>query len=61
MIYTTCEVCGNEEYCFLQFRPEVQDDENIIIIKRAACPHCLALVYDTNKNSKQIKVSSYYS
>jgi len=58
MTYTTCEVCGTAQYCFLQFRPTVRENKDVI--KRAACAHCLALVYHTIQNRKQIKVLAYY-
>lgn len=60
MTYTNCEVCHRKQYCFLQFRPDAQEDENVVI-KRAVCPQCLALVYHTTKNSKPVKILSYYS
>ena len=60
MTYTICEVCGNKQYCFLQFRPEVQEEE-YIIINRAVCPQCLTFVYHINRNRKQIKIHSHYS
>jgi hypothetical protein len=59
MTYTTCEVCGTEQYCFLQFRTDVQEDESSI--KKAACPQCLSAVYKSIMNDKQVKALPYYS
>ena len=59
MTYTTCEVCNSKQYCFLQFRSDVQEDENMI--KRAVCPCCLTLVYHADKKSKEVKILPYYS
>ena len=53
MTYTRCEVCGIEQYCFLQFRTDIKEDDPSII-KRAACPHCLKVVYNTTKTGKGI-------
>jgi|GEM_PF-1841019 len=60
MSYTTCEVCGVEQYCFLQFRTDIKADDSSMI-KRAACPECLKIVYKTIMNRKQIKAISYYN
>jgi len=59
MTYTTCEVCGVEQYCFLQFRTDIQEDENII--KRAVCTPCLTVVYHAMMTGKRIKTIPYYS
>jgi len=60
MTYTTCEVCGIEQYCFLQFRTDIKEDDPSII-KRAACPQCLKAVYNMMKTGQQIKNIVYYS
>lgn len=60
MTYTTCEVCGREQYCFLQFRTDINGDDPSII-KRAVCPHCLKIVYQTMQLDRRVKTISYYS
>jgi len=60
MTYTTCEVCGIEQYCFLQFRTDIKDKDSSII-KRAVCTHCLTIVYKTMMADKQVKTIPYYS
>ena len=60
MTYITCEVCGIEQYCFLQFRTDIKEDDSGII-KKAACTHCLKVIYNKMMTDKSIKTISYYS
>lgn len=60
MTYTACEVCGVEQYCFLQFRTDIKENESDII-KRAVCTQCLKVIYETMMTGKRIKNISYSS
>ena len=57
MKYTTCEICGHEQYCFLQFCAEDQKDN--FLIKNAVCTDCLKTVYKTMINEHQINENPF--
>ena len=59
MTYTTCEICGTDQYCFMQFRTDIQQDDTTLI-KKAACTHCLTVVYKTMMTHKPVQTIPYY-